>query len=73
MWPQDRNNIGLALWQMKANPEKGAERAEMIRRLIKYLFILALLGAAIVAGYALLFDMPAEKTEVVISVTPMGQ
>ncbi|MCF6272492.1 MAG: hypothetical protein L3J37_04755 [Rhodobacteraceae bacterium] len=45
----------------------------MIKRLIKYLFILALLGAAGVAGYALLFDLPAEKTEVTISVTPLGQ
>lgn len=58
---------------MKANPEKGAERADMIRRLIKYLFILALLGAAIVAGYALFFDLPVDKTEVVIPVTPLGQ
>ena len=49
------------------------ERAEMIRRLIKYLFLLALLGAAGVAGYALLFDLPAVQEEVVISVTPLGQ
>jgi len=53
--------------------KKGVERAEMIRRLIKYLLILALLGAAGVAGYALLFDLPAEQEEVVIPVTPLGQ
>ncbi len=45
----------------------------MIRWLLKYLFILALLGAAAIAGYALLFDLPAEKTEVTIPVTPIGQ
>jgi len=61
------------LWQLKANPEKGAERAEMIRRLIKYLVILALVGAVGVAAYALLFDLPAEQQEVVIPVTPLGQ
>jgi len=61
------------LWEGKANPEKGAERAAMIRRLIKYLIILGLLGAAGVAGYALLFDLPAEKTEITIPVTPLGQ
>ena len=45
----------------------------MIRRLIKYLFILAILGAGIVAGYALLFDLPVEKEEITIPVTPLGQ
>ena len=45
----------------------------MIRRLIKYLFILALLGAAGIAGYALLFELPAEKQEITIPVTPLGQ
>lgn len=45
----------------------------MIRRLIKYLIVLAFLAVAIVAGYALLFDLPVEKSEIVISVTPLGQ
>jgi len=45
----------------------------MLRRLIKYLFILALLGAAAVAGYALFFDLPVEKETITISVTPIGQ
>ena len=58
---------------MKANPQKGAERAEMIGKLIKFLIVVALLGAATVAGYALMFDLPAEKTEIVIPVTPLGQ
>jgi hypothetical protein len=58
---------------MKANPQNGAERAEMIGKLIKFLIVVALLGAAIVAGYALLFDLPVDKTEIVIPVTPLGQ
>jgi hypothetical protein len=70
---QDRNNVGLTLWQMKANPQKGAERAEMILKLIKFLVVLALLGAATVAGYALLFDLPVEKSEITQQVTPLGQ
>ncbi len=45
----------------------------MIRKLIKFLFILALLGAAAVAGYALMFDLPAETREIVLPVTPIGQ
>lgn len=45
----------------------------MIGKLIKFLFVLALLGAAVVAGYALLFDLPAPKTEITIPVTPIGQ
>ncbi len=45
----------------------------MIRKLIKVLIILALLAAAVVAGYALLFDLPVEKTEITIPVTPLGQ
>ncbi len=45
----------------------------MIGKLIKFLIVVALLGAAVVAGYALLFDLPAEKTEIVIPVTPLGQ
>ena len=45
----------------------------MIRWLIKYTIILGLLGAAGVAGYALLFDLPAEKNEITIPVTPIGQ
>lgn len=73
MWPQGRNNIGLALWQMKANPENGDERAEMIGKLIKFLIVVGLLGAAGVAGYALLFELPVEKTEITIPVTPIGQ
>jgi len=70
---QGRNNVGLALWQMKANPQNGEERAEMIRKLIKFLVVLALLGAAVVAGYALLFDLPVEKSEITQQVTPLGQ
>ncbi len=58
---------------MKATPQKGAERAEMIGKLIKFLMVLALLGAAIVAGYALLFDLPVEKSEITQQVTPLGQ
>jgi len=45
----------------------------MIRRLIKYLIILAIMGAALVAGYAMFFDLPAEQTETIIPVTPLGQ
>ena len=45
----------------------------MIRKLIKFLIVLALLGAATVAGYALLFDLPVDKTVFTISVTPLGQ
>ena len=45
----------------------------MIRRLIKYLFILAILGAAGVAGYALFFDLPVDQQEITIPVTPIGQ
>ena len=45
----------------------------MIRKLIKFLILLALLGAGAVAGYALLFDLPVEKTEITIPVTPIGQ
>ena len=45
----------------------------MIGKLIKFLIVVALLGAAIVAGYALLFELPAEKSEIVIPVTPLGQ
>ncbi len=45
----------------------------MIRKLIKFLFVLALLGAAGVAGYALMFDLPAEKQEITLPVTPLGQ
>jgi len=45
----------------------------MIRKLIKFLIVLAILGAAVVAGYALLFDLPFEKTEITIPVTPIGQ
>jgi len=58
---------------MKANPEKGDERAEMIGKLIKFLIVVGLLGVAVVAGYALMFDLPVEKTEITISVTPIGQ
>ncbi len=45
----------------------------MIRKLIKFLVVLALLGALAVAGYALLFDLPVEKSEITIQVTPLGQ
>ena len=45
----------------------------MIRKLIKFILLLALLGAAAVAGYALMFELPADKTEIVIPVTPLGQ
>ena len=45
----------------------------MIRKLIKFLVVLAIFGAAIVAGYALLFDLPVEKREITIQVTPLGQ
>jgi len=45
----------------------------MFRRLFKYLFVLALLGAVAVAGYAMLFDLPVEKEAITISVTPLGQ
>jgi len=45
----------------------------MIGKLIKFLIVVALLGAAVVAGYALLFDLPVAKTEIVIPVTPLGQ
>jgi len=45
----------------------------MIGKLIKFLIVVALLAAAAVAGYALMFELPAEKTEVVIPVTPLGQ
>lgn len=45
----------------------------MIGKLIKFLIVIAILGAAAVAGYALLFDLPAEKTEITIPVTPIGQ
>jgi len=58
---------------MKANPQKGAGKAEMIGKLIKFLIVVALLGVAAVAGYALLFDLPADKTEITIPVTPLGQ
>jgi len=44
----------------------------MIYRLTKYLLILAVLGAAVVAGYAMLFDLPPPSREVIISVTPNG-
>ena len=58
---------------MKANPQMGDERAEMIGKLIKFLIVVALLGAAAVAGYALMFDLPVEQSEIVIPVTPLGQ
>lgn len=45
----------------------------MVRRLIKYLFVLALLGAAAIAGYAMFFDLPVEKEAITISVTPLTQ
>jgi len=44
----------------------------MIYRLIKYLLILAILLAVVIAGYAVLFDLPPPSQEVVISVTPNG-
>ncbi|MBL4807245.1 MAG: hypothetical protein JKY31_08140 [Rhodobacteraceae bacterium] len=45
----------------------------MIGRLIKYLFILALLAAVAVAIYALFFDLPPPSREIIISVTPNGR
>ncbi len=45
----------------------------MIGKLIKFLIVVALLGAATVAGYALFFDLPVKKSEIVIPVTPIGQ
>lgn len=45
----------------------------MIRKLIKFLMVVALLGAAAVAAYALFFDLPVDKTEITIPVTPIGQ
>lgn len=45
----------------------------MIGKLIKFLIVVALLAVAGVAGYALLFDLPVEKSEIVIPVTPIGQ
>jgi len=45
----------------------------MIGKLIKFLIVVGLLGVAVVAGYALMFDLPVEKTEITISVTPIGQ
>jgi len=44
----------------------------MIGRLIKYLVILAVLGAIGVAAYALFFDLPPPSREITISVTPNG-
>ena len=45
----------------------------MIGKVIKFLIIVALLGVGVVAGYALLFDLPAQTTQVVVPVTPLGQ
>ena len=45
----------------------------MIRKLIKFLIVLAILGAITVAAYALFFDLPVDKTEITIPVTPIGQ
>ncbi|MBL1437817.1 MAG: hypothetical protein COB08_016645 [Rhodobacteraceae bacterium] len=45
----------------------------MIGKLIKFLSVMALLAVAGVAGYALMFDLPVEKSEIVIPVTPLGQ
>lgn len=45
----------------------------MIGKLIKFLIVVGLLAAAGVAGYALMFDLPVEKSEIVIPVTPLEQ
>lgn len=39
-------------------------------RLIKYLFYLAIVAAAGIAGYALVSDLPPPAREVIIDVTP---
>lgn len=36
--------------------------------LLRYLVYLAILGALVVAGYALFFDLPAPQTEIVTPV-----
>jgi len=42
-------------------------------RLIKYVFVLVLLGAALTAGYALFFDLPAPSREIIVPVQPVSQ
>tara|TARA_R110002049_G_scaffold77983_8_gene199093 strand:+ start:270 stop:407 length:138 start_codon:yes stop_codon:yes gene_type:complete len=42
----------------------------VIGRLIKYIFVLAVIGAAVTAGYALLFDLPPPSREITVPVQP---
>jgi len=39
-------------------------------RLIKFLFYLAVIGGIGIVGYALFFELPAPKTEVMQAITP---
>lgn len=41
-------------------------------RLLKYLLYLAIVGALVLAVYALVSDLPAPSRETVIPVTPQG-
>jgi SNF family Na+-dependent transporter len=50
-----------------------AERTGVLGKLFKYIFVLALLGAALTAGYALFFDLPPPSREIVVPVEPAAQ
>jgi len=49
---------------------KDAGGAEIVLKLIKFLFYLAIAGGIVIVGYALFFELPAPSTERTVVIAP---